>query len=162
MTIQEYAKKILTDAGCDEYTYGGDWSKHIMDDLKQAYPDGMEYPYIDVANAILAMSKPKPIERAPFKVVIDTDSLTYGFYCSSYGEAHEHVMDTLLEWMADEMSGWKHDEPSDEEKERWDYMIYNCSVCVDKYNPETDEYETVWEPSYEDEHRIGWKPFEEE
>ena len=161
MTLKEYALKILTDAGCDEYTYGGEWSKKIMDDLKQAFPDGMEYPYIEVANAILAMSRPQPIERAPFKMVYDTDHCCDSVDCDSEEEARDAALDCLHEWMAQNMSGWKHDEPSDADKEWWDYMIYNNSVYVVKYNPETDEYETVWEPSYEDEESIGWKPFED-
>ena len=53
MNIREYAKKILDDHGCDQYTYGGEFSKHILNDLKTEYPNGMEFPYIDVANAIL-------------------------------------------------------------------------------------------------------------
>ena len=44
-----------------------------------------------------------------------------------------------------------------QEREDFNYMICNCSVRVDKYNPNTDEYEEYWEPSSEELKNIGWK-----
>ena len=35
--LETYARKILADHGCDIYTYGGEWSKYILDDLKKKY-----------------------------------------------------------------------------------------------------------------------------
>ena len=163
-TLENYAMKILADAGCDCHTYGGEASKHIMRDLKEAFPEGMEYPYtyIAVANAILAISRPEPIKRSPWRVHWDTDNCCDGYDCESFKAAKESALDTLIGWAVDERSGWKSNEPTDEEKENWDYMIYNCGVAVYKYNPDTDEYEKFWHPSDEDCKSIGWVLFNEE
>ena len=157
-SVEDYAKKILVDAGCDEYTYGGEFSKYVLRDLKEAFPNGMEFPYVDVANAILAISRARPIKRAPWLMVWDTDSCCDDIECESFEQAKGEAEDTLIIWMCDERDTWKDVFiPTEEELENYNYMIYNCSVRVDKYNPDTDEYEEYWEPSYEDEELIGWK-----
>ena len=166
-TLENYAMKILADSGCDCYTYGGEWSKHVLDDLKEGFPDGMEYPYVDVANAILAISRPKPIERAPWRMIWSNEHSCDGIDCKSFGEAKNQALDTLLEWAAEESNGWALDPetyeplPTEEQKENWDYMFYNCYTYVEKYNPDTDEYEEYWSPSDEDLERHGLKPFYE-
>ena len=158
MTIEEYARKILADHGCDEYTYGGEWSKHTLDDLKQAYPDGMEFPYVDVANAINAMSKVKPIERKPWMMCFDAGSFCDGIGFDSFGAAEADAEDTLVEWMCQKRHSWKDCFcPTDDELDAYNYMICNNSVEVRRYNPNTDEYDVFWSPSYEVEEQIGWK-----
>ena len=154
--IIDYAWSVLKEHDCDEYTYGGEFSKHVLDDLKEAYPDGMKYPYIDVANAILSFSRAKPIYKAPFMMVWDTDSCCDGIECESFEEAKADAEDTLIEWACEEMRDWN-GMPTEEQIESYDYMYYNCSVRVDKYNPDTDEYEEYWSPSYEDEKTLGWQ-----
>jgi len=161
MTVIEYAKKILADHGCDEYTYGGEWSKHVLDDLKEAYPDGMDFPYVDVANAILSFSRARPIERAPFQMLFDTGDCVDGIDFDSFEAAKNDALDTLIEWEVQETHDWQGMNPTEEQIESWDYMIYNCSVEVREYDPSTDEYETVWEPTYEDEESVGWMPWED-
>ena len=47
--------------------------------------------------------------------------------------------------------------PTEDELDNYNYMICSCSVWVSKYNPDTDEYEEYWSPSYEDEAALGWK-----
>ena len=153
MTLEEYAKDILYSHGCDEYTYGGEWSKSVLDDLKEAYPDGMEYPYVDVANAILAMSRPQPIVREPWFVHWWTDHCDDGFGRESFEFAKESVFDILVEWVV---------EAQDDSAEDFDYMLYNCGAEVMKYNPMTDEYEEYWYPSNEELKEIGWEFKEEE
>lgn len=154
--VVEYAKTILSDAGCDKYTYGGEWAKFIMNDLKIAYPNGMKYPYIDVANAILAMSRPTPIYRAPYRVVWETPNDCDGCNHESFGAAKADAEDTLINWAAEEASTWENGIPTDEQVESWDYLIYNYGVRIDKYVPERDEYETVWEPDHSELAAIGW------
>jgi hypothetical protein len=132
-----------------------------MEDLKQAFPSGMKYPYIDVANAILSISTPEPIARAPFIVVWSNEHTCDGYDADSLEEAQGFAIDTLIEWQAEESSNWSFlpdgtPTPTDEQVESWDYMIYNCYVYVKQYNPNTDEYETVWEPSDEELEEIGW------
>ena len=162
--INDYAMDILTKNGCDCYTYGGEQSAHLLDDLKEAYPDGMEYGYgyVEVANAILAISKPEPIIRKEYRVVYDTDSVCDGYDMDSYETAKESALDILAEWAVQERATWASDTPTDEERERWDYMIYNCGAWVEKYNKITDEYQFEWEPSDLDVQCIGWLLYEEE
>lgn len=165
MELKDYAQKILTDHGCDRYTYGGEQSKHLLDDLKAEYPDGMEYGfgYVEVANAILEISRPEPIKRSEYMVMWDTDSCSDGYGCDSLEMAQDSAIETLINWMMEEQSAWKNpDAPTAEEKENWNYMIYNCGVSVAKYNKITDDYDTVWEPSDFDVDRIGWLLWEEE
>ena len=63
--------------------------------------------------------------------------------------------------MAQEMASWKSDIPTPEEIERYNYMIWNCSVEAKSYNPKTDEYELAGSPSHEDEKQLGWFEIEE-
>lgn len=160
-SLENYAMRVLVDAGCDCYTYGGPSARHIMDDLKEAFPKGMKYPYIDVANAILAMSRPEPIRRKPYVMVFDMPSDCDEIEYDSLEAAQNSAEDTLCEWMAQEMATWKSDVPDQEEKDRWDYMIYNFGVSVRKYDPMTDEYFDVWEPDWNELTELGWKEFGE-
>lgn len=157
MKLDELARKILSDSGCNEYTYGGEYSKNILKDLMEAYPNGLEYPYVDVANAILAMSRPEPIIRPKYVVGFDTEGTadSYGNF-DTLEDAKASALDTLIEWQTQEMAEWKSFPLSEDDLEKWDLMIYNCSVEVLEYNPQTDEYDECWEPSYEEEESVGW------
>lgn len=156
-SVEAYALAILAKHGCDCYTCGGESSKHVLEDLKEGYPDGMEYPYIDVANAILSISKVRPIVRAPFRMVWDTDTYCDGIDCESFGAAKCQAEDTLIEWMCQERGEWEDQFcPTEEELNNYNYMVYNSSVSVYKYDPDTDEYEEEWSPSYEEEEKLGW------
>lgn len=163
MTVKEYAKKILTDFGCDEYTYGGEWSKHVLDDLKREFPNGMEFPYVDVANAILEMSSPKPIHKAPWIVIWDNDSCCDSVDAESFEEAKETAIEILLNWVVEGLSDYpvNFNEWTKDQIANWDCFIYYSSVTVAKYDPMTDEYNDYWEPSYEDEKGIGWLLYDE-
>lgn len=59
--IQNYALAVLLFHGCDEYSYGDPPVpvEKIVEDLKKAYPKGMDlgYTHEDVAQAILSISK---------------------------------------------------------------------------------------------------------
>lgn len=162
MTLYDYVKKILVDSGCDEYTYGGEWATHIMDDLKEAFPSGMEYPYIDVANEILSMSKPRPIKKAKYAMIYNTPDFIDSFSCDNLEEAKSKMFDVYVDWMVEEQCRWGSDEPTEDEKEDWDYMIYNCECWIEEYNPMTDEYEICSEPTDVELEEIGWKLFCEE
>lgn len=157
-TVEAYALAILAEHGCDCYTYGGEYGKHCLDDLKEGYPNGMEYPYVDVANAILAISRVRPIYRAPWHMVWDTDSCVDGIDYESFEAAKCSAEDTLLEWMCQFRDEWKDVFcPTEDELDEYNYQICNCSVSVYQYNPDTDEYEEYWSPSYEDEEQLGWR-----
>ena len=160
--INEYALNILKEHGCDCYTYGGEFAKHCLADLKEAYPNGMEYPYVDVANAILAMSRPMPIVRKSYKVVWDNESCCDGHGCDTFEIAKSDVEEILVNWIVEEVATWKNNKPSAENIENFNYMIYNCNAWVEKYNPDTDEYEEYWFPNDEFLKSIGWEEIKEE
>lgn len=158
MKLEQYAMKILVDHDCDCYTYGNCPSDNVLNDLKEAYPNGMDFPYIDVANAILNISRPRPITRSPWRMVWDNDSACDGVDCESFGAAKANAEDTLIEWMSQTRVEWKDAfDPTEEELDDYNYMICNCSVSVYEYDPDTDEYTEYWSPSCEDEEALGWK-----
>ncbi len=159
--IKEYAKKILKNHGCKLSTYWRETGETIIGDLKEAYPNGMEYPYLDVANAILAITEPEPLKRAPYRMIFDIGHTVDGIDHESMEAAKTDALDTLIEWMS-QFTIENHISQPDpknwtkKQQEDWDYMIYNFSVCVAKYDPQTDEYITCWEPTAEDEKSVGW------
>ena len=147
MNATEYAQKVLREHGCDEYTYSNHDGEQIMRDLKEAYPNGMEFPYVAVANAIVLMSRPTLVERKPYCSVWDTDSCCDGIRFDTLEEAQEDVVSTYTVWM---------EECCNMSDEDWNYMINNWGAYVAKYNPETDEYEAYCYLSDEDLESIGW------
>ena len=159
--LKEYAEKILTDSGCDCYSYGNvSDSEVLLEDLKTEFPNGMKFPYIDVANAILAISRPKPIKRAPWRMVWETEHTVDGIDCDSEEEAKARALNILVSWQTDFVSHilffTKLEDMTDKQKEDWNDMIYNCGVSVCKYNINTDEYEEYWRPSYEEKKEVNW------
>ena len=164
ISLENYAMKILADAGCDCYTYGDEQSKHILDDLKEKYPNGMEhgYAYIDVANAILAISRPKPIVKPEWKVVWDSNDCCDSFGAESFEQAKYAGEELLASWMEEERATWKSDKPNGWERERWNNMIYTCGYYICQYNKMRDEYEIVYEPTDYDVMKIGWYLLEDE
>ena len=158
MTVEAYAMKILAEHGCDCYTYGGESGETVLADLKEGYPEGMEFPYVDVANAIISISRVRPIKRSPYHMVWDTDNYTDGVDCDSLEQAKADAIDTLADWMAQARMEWKDVfSPTEEELDDYNYMICNFCVWVSKYDPHKDEYDEYWAPSYEDEEDIGWR-----
>lgn len=165
LNVEAYALQVLAKAGCDCHTYDGEYANHLMDDLKTGYPDGMKYPYVDVANAILAISRPRPIVRKPWMVIYDTDSVTDGIGCDSFEDAKDTTMELFCSWMNQERGDWKIENneyaPTDEQKDNWNYMIETCHIYVQKYNAYKDEYEDYWDPDNEGLIKIGWVMYEE-
>lgn len=79
------------------------------------------------------------------------------FDVGSLEEGKRACLDVLRQWMCDELiERSEPDRPTAEEIERWDHMIETCLVCVTEYDPESDDYDEVWEPSDEDLDGIGW------
>jgi len=165
--IQEYAMKILKDSGCNEYSYGDKYADNILSDLKEAFKPGeLKYPYNEVADAILSISRVQPrFHRAPFLMCWDTDDCADGIECESFGAAKCYAEDTLVEWACEENREWKFDGdipvPTQEQIDSWDYMIYNFGVSIKKYNPETDEYEDYYEFDQDELDKLGWSLWED-
>lgn len=156
--VKVYALKILHDHGCDEYSYSTSDGETVIRDLKEAYPEGMEYPYVDVANAILSISRPKFIDRAPYQMVWSNEHATDGVDFDSLGAAKCVAEDTLIEWMMEARNEWKDFfDPTDEELDDYNMMIDSCYVEVCEYDPMTDEYTEIdGVITSEDEQEIGW------
>lgn len=161
LTLEEYARHILAENDCNEYTYGGPGAEDLLDDLKEIYtPDKMLYPYIDVANAILAISHPKPIKKSPYRIIVDMGDY-YG-PCrdmNTYEEAVSCFIECYMSLMGETMEEWKDiDNPTFEEKEDWNCMIDECVVSIERYNPKTDEYEEVHDKALDAKlEEIGWR-----
>lgn len=162
MTLNELARKILRDADCDEYTYGGAESENIMTDIMSVYEpkDLAPYTYVEVANEILSFSHPRPIERKPFRVLWETSGVCDADEADSFEEAKSIMENTFCFWMEEEYASWKSTEPTTENIERWNIMIYDCHQMVQKYDPNTDEYEDYWEFTDEELDSMGWKLME--
>lgn len=162
MTLNELARKILRDADCDEYTYGGAESENIMTDITSVYEpkDLAPYTYVEVANEILSFSHPRPIERKPFRVLWETNGMCDAVEADSFEEAKSIMENTFCFWMEEEYASWKNTEPTAEDIERWNIMIYDCHQMVQKYDPNTDEYEDYWEFTDEELDSMGWKLME--
>lgn len=91
-------------------------------------------------------------------VLWDTDNVCDFFKSPSFEQAKCDALDLLIEWETQEMSEWNNLQPTQEQIERWDYMIDNCSVEVIRYyKPNIDDCEEVWEPTQADLDRVGWK-----
>ena len=163
LTLTALAYHILADNDCDEYTYGGPGAENVLKDLMEAYQpqDLAPYTYIEVANAILSVSRPKPIERKPFRVLYDMPEMTDAFDCDTYGIAITDLQDLYEGWMIEERNHWEDETPTPEEADKWNQMLYEFSAIVQKYNPDIDEYEDYWYPSESDLESWGWKEIPE-
>ncbi len=148
MTVMEYAQMILKESHCDEYAYSNHDGELIMRHLKKAYPEGMEFPYVDVANAILLMSRPLLVERKPYCAIWNTDSCCDGVQCDSLEDAQSAVVNFYETWMDSSCA------LSDDD---WNDMIEECYAYVAKYNAKTDEYEEHCYLPDEDLESMGWK-----
>lgn len=158
MTAEEFAAKLLADNGCNEHTYCGAFGAQLMKDLKNEFPDGMPEPftYLEIANAILSMSRPEPIERAPFKVMWGNGGGCGSIARDTLESAIETAESVLAGWIVQEQAGWESDVPTQTEADDFNYMIDNCSANVWEYDPKKDTYRPLWEPPDDLLESIGW------
>lgn len=99
-----------------------------------------------------------------YTMVYDGDSFIDGIDYDTIEAAIASAEDTLLEWEAETMYGWKFDEngipqPTEKQIEDWDYMIYNMGVWVVPKGKDYDD--AVWTMSDELCEQIGWLTWEE-
>ena len=163
--LLDYAWKILAENGCDCYTYGECDSEWCIRDLKMAYPDGMEYPYLEVANAILSISRRRPLVRPPYRIVWDSGTTHASDVIpeDSIWKAQAVALYTLSDWVECFREEWPDDSTvSPEQAEAWNRMIEEDTIWVEEYHRETDTYVTCWAPTEEDLQRIGWVPYFEQ
>lgn len=143
MTIQEYARQILKEHDCDEYTYGGELADGLMNDLKAAYPNGMQYSYQDVTDAILSISRPKPNIITPYRMIFDMGNIVDSIDFDSFDAAKKNMKDTYLGWLVEARAGWEGDSPTEREKEDFNYMIANYCCYIVKWDDELQDYQDV-------------------
>lgn len=97
--VRDYALEILEKYGCDLSAYWGVDGDTIIKDLKTEYPNGMKYPFVDVANAIMSVSKPSFIERPPFRMIFDMGHTVDSIPFESFEAAKDDAIETLVDWM---------------------------------------------------------------
>lgn len=94
MYIKKYARQILSDHDCNVTAYEGIKVENISRDLRETYPDGMEYPIPDVAQAIFEICNTDRGYYPPLEVEIDGDASHYG-YTDLYPEVEEKLRSVL-------------------------------------------------------------------
>lgn len=77
----------------------------------------------------------------------------------SMDEAIHDALDLLLEWESQERYDWKSTQPSQEQIDRWNYMIDECHVGVFRLDGERLVH--VWNPTEDDFKRVGWMYFDD-
>lgn len=102
---------------------------------------------------------------APYKMIYDGDHFIDGTDHESLEAAICDAQDTLLLWQMEELRNWKyneetnHYEPTQEQIESWDYMIYNMGCYVVEGENGIDD--AVWPRTDADYEEVGWMPWEE-
>ena len=107
---------------------------------------------------IISVSRMKPIDRPRWKVLWDTADCCDSYTTQSLEQGKLDALDTLIMWMSEQRNTWADVFcPTEDELEDYNYMIFNSSVGVSRYNNMTDEYEDFWTPSDKELENIGWK-----
>lgn len=163
--VNVYAMQILAENGCDCHTYWNCDPEELINDLKERYPKGMQFPYVEVANAILEITRAPKIIRKKYKVAYNTENFcdaTKG--TDDLKEAMKQTINILKQWIEQykiELELTKQNNGTKEEikeiKESWNSMIENCWAEVQMYNETKDEYETCWTPTSKELKQIGWQ-----
>lgn len=157
MELLEYAQRILDEQGYDRATYGFEYGGHVFDDLMQAYPEGMDYPYFEVGKAILFLSKHRQGVRPAWLVTWTAGEDVENISCESYDDATDTVFDILRTWRADAINGWvDFPNPTEHELNNYNQMIRSRIIGVKEYVPKIGQYVTVWIPNHDVLRASGW------
>lgn len=141
----------------------GKWI-YELEDVRDVY--GL--PWIEGKRHGIVWMEYEPI---PYETIWDGDSFIDGQKHESFEAAVCDAQDTLLMWAADEMHDWKWEDganfptPTEEQIERWDYMIANCGCYVVAFNEEIGEYDELdnmlWPRTDADTDELGWMLWED-
>lgn len=85
--------------------------------------------------------------RKEFKVIYDGGHFIDGIEFDTLEEAQDASYDILYSWMND---------CANEDAETWNMMINECSVWVEQYVEDADDWSEVWSPSDDYLREIGW------
>ena len=137
--IHKYADNILKDNGCDCYTYGDKEKEYckpeeIAKDLQEVYPNGMEHPFLEVAHAILDISKPRYVKPEINADFFDFDDWGKWGICDFYPEAEEKLREVIKSGKTFN-TGWhgcrKEIENMCIQKDA-EYITISCSTSMDE------------------------------
>lgn len=171
MNCKEYATNLLEKCGCPLDCYRDISFEVTVKDLITYYNDEnieSPYPIAEIAKYLkeIADEQPMPvIKKAPYRMVFDMGHTIDGIYCESFESAKANMEDTYIQWICDETYNWKFADdgtpmPTEEQREAFNYMIYECCCWAAKLDEETGEYEDL-DNAYtlpEDElEALGWK-----
>ena len=90
-----------------------------------------------------------------YRMVYDTENFIDSVTFDTFEDAKADLFATYELWMQEEHAKWKSVEPTEEDKENWDYMIYNCACWIEELK-ENNEYATCYEPTDAELREIGW------
>lgn len=85
--------------------------------------------------------------RKAFKTIYDGWHFIDGIEFDTLEEAQDASYDILCSWMND---------CANEDAETWNTMISECSVWVEQYVEDADDWSEVWSPSDAYLKEIGW------
>ena len=90
-----------------------------------------------------------------YRMVYDTEAYIDASTFDDFESAKIDLFETYRLWMVGERSCWESDEPTEKEKEDWDFMIYNCCCWIEVLRDD-GEYEICYEPTDAELREIGW------
>lgn len=97
-----------------------------------------------------------------YTVVYDTENVCDGFDRDSYEDAVGGALDVLMALMYDDPDITWHPgdgEPTEEQRDEWNYLIWNneCRIYKHEEGTECEDNDLVWYMEQEDVEPIGWK-----
>lgn len=107
--VKEYARQILAVHECTDTSYEGDVLTTIERDLQLEYPDGMQYPISDVAQAIFEICNTDKGYLPPITIEINGDAAHWGLtdLYESVEKQIKEVLDTGLPFITCELASKK-------------------------------------------------------
>jgi hypothetical protein len=96
------------------------------------------------------------MDKMEYMVVWNTEDCIDGIPEEDFEEAKATALTILDEWCNDGIKILQDNDFSDEVRRGWNEMIENYWVEIQRYNPETKQYEDYWSPSDEDLERVGY------
>lgn len=92
-----------------------------------------------------------------YKMIFDMGDYCDGIMYGSFEQAKTEALELLMRWEAQEMESWEYPiNPTEEQIESWDMMIFNFSVWVEEFDDEENEWIEAWCPSDDDLQAILW------
>ena len=169
MDCKDYAVKLLKDNGCELNCYKGTPIEDIIADLNEYFKTNKKKSICSVETIAKYLRKigdeqPNPIPK-PFKMVFDIGHTIDGIEFDTFEAAKADMEDTYIMWMTDAMRDWKFakdgtPQPTDKQKDEFNYMIDECCCWIVKWDSELGDYEDIdygYVMSDEELKELGWE-----